>query len=392
MRFRALSLVAGVAVLALTAGGVLASIDEVDQHQNGATQSWDAGDNGTAQTFTAAVSGHLDRVALWSLTTEWTITGADLLSGGPTGTLLATSSSATSVTAGAWLNLSFSPTVQVTAGSTYAVVLHTSGAVRLGGTCDAGAYTRGDALGLRNGTWQAIPSVSGFDSCVTDLAFQEGVIPTPIVAPPTIAMTFGSASIPVGGTTTLTFTITNPNLLVRPEARPALAAYGTLTNIGFTDTLPAGLLIATPNNIGGSCGGAIIATAGTNLVSIAGLTLAPEATCGFGVDVIGAAAGTKVNTTSQVASTEAATGDPATASITVSALSTPTPPVTAAPTAPATAAPTPGATATPPPTATGDSSGPGNDTVLLPALALAAIASFAATMFVLRSESRVHNR
>jgi hypothetical protein len=213
-------------------------------------------------------------------------------------------------------------------------------------------------------------------------------------------MTFGSASIPVGGTTTLTFTITNPNLLVRPEARPALAAYGTLTNIGFTDTLPAGLLIATPNNIGGSCGGAIIATAGTNLVSIAGLTLAPEATCGFGVDVIGAAAGTKVNTTSQVASTEAATGDPATASITVSALSTPTPPVTAAPTAPATAAPTapataaptPGATATPPPTATGDSSGPGNDTVLLPALALAAIASFAATMFVLRSESRVHNR
>ena len=377
MRFRALSLVAGVAVLALTAGGALASSDAVDQHQDGAATSWDAGDNGTAQTFTPAVSGHLGRVSLWGLDSlGGTITGVDLLSGGPTGTLLATSSAATPIS-GAWFDAAFSPTVQVNAGSLYAIVLHTSGGVRIGGTCVAGTYTRGEALGLRGGVWQTIPSVPAFGSCITDFAFEEWVTAGATASPPTVAMAFGAASIPVGGTTSLTFTITNPNTVPTPEVRPALPSPGTLTNIGFTDTLPAGLSIATPNNIGGSCGGVITATAGTNLVSITGLSLAAGATCGFGINITGIAAGAKANSTSAITSAEGGTGDPATASITVAALLP---------------APTPSPIVTAPPTSAADSRGPGSDSLPLPFLALTAAAALAATRFVLRSESRVGRR
>jgi hypothetical protein len=389
MRFRALSLVAGVAVLALTAGGVLAAIDAVDQHQDGASHSWDAGDHGTAQTFTAAVSGHLDRVSLWGLATTGTITGIDLLDGGPTGAFLGASLSATPVN-GAWFDAVFSTPVQVTAGSMYAIVLHTSGAVRIGGTCDTGAYTRGDALGFRNDVgWETIPGVDAFDSCIADFAFQEWVIPDALAAPPTVAMAFGAASIPVGGTTSLIFTITNPNTVLTVDARPELV-FGTLTNISFTDPLPAGLLIATPNNIVGSCG-TITAAAGTNLVSMAGLTLAAGATCTFAVDVVGVAPGVQANTTSAITSTQSDPGLAATASITVTALSTPAPAPTPTQSVLAvTAAPV--RTNTPPPTSTGDSRGPGGESPLLPLLALTAVAALAATTFVLRSESRVHHR
>ena len=71
------------------------------------------------------------------------------------------------------------------------------------------------------------------------------------VSAPTIAKAFGAAAIAVGGTTSLSFTITNPSTST------------SLTGVGFTDALPAGLVVATPNGLTGSCGGGTIAaTAG----------------------------------------------------------------------------------------------------------------------------------
>ncbi|MFG3701809.1 ice-binding family protein, partial [Micromonospora sp. NPDC047620] len=55
------------------------------------------------------------------------------------------------------------------------------------------------------------------------------------IAPPTIAKAFGDAIIPSGGTTSLEFTLSNPN--------PGTS----LTGVGFSDTLPAGLVVSTPN-------------------------------------------------------------------------------------------------------------------------------------------------
>jgi uncharacterized repeat protein (TIGR01451 family) len=134
-----------------------------------------------------------------------------------------------------------------------------------------------------------------------------------LLAPPTIAKAFGAASIFVNGTTTLSFTITNPN------------AGSQLTGVGFSDTLPSGLVIATPNGLTGSCGGGTIgATAGTTTISLTGAILAGGASCNFSVNVKAVAAGTQNNTTTVVASNEAGAGNAATASINVVALAPPT--------------------------------------------------------------------
>src|SRR3954451_20838338 len=59
---------------------------------------------------------------------------------------------------------------------------------------------------------------------------------------PTISKSFLPPAIRPNATTSLTFTITNPN------------AATALTGVGFTDTLPTGLAVATPNGLGSTCG------------------------------------------------------------------------------------------------------------------------------------------
>lgn len=123
---------------------------------------------------------------------------------------------------------------------------------------------------------------------------------------PTISKAFGAANIPVGGTTSLSFTITNPN------------GGGSLTGVGFTDTLPAGLVVSTPNGLAGSCGGGTItATAASGSVSLTGATLAASSSCNFSVNVTGTTAGTQNNTTGTVSSIESGAGGVASASLVV---------------------------------------------------------------------------
>ena len=83
------------------------------------------------------------------------------------------------------------------------------------------------------------------------------------VNPPSISKSFGAASINVGASTSLSFSISNPN------------GSSSLSGVGFSDTLPAGLVVATPNGSTGSCGGGTItATAGSGSISLSGATLA----------------------------------------------------------------------------------------------------------------------
>lgn len=94
--------------------------------------------------------------------------------------------------------------------------------------------------------------------------------------PLNISIGFGASSLYIGGSTSLTYTLTNP-----PSGSPPV------TSVGFTNTLPAGLVVATPNNLTGSCGGGTIsATPGSSTISLSGGTLAAGASCTFSVDVV----------------------------------------------------------------------------------------------------------
>ena len=129
-----------------------------------------------------------------------------------------------------------------------------------------------------------------------------------VIAPPAISKSFGASAIGLGQSTSLSFTITNSN----PNGTPAL------NGVGFTDTLPANLVVATPNGLTGSCGvgGTITATAGSGSVSLAGATLPAGASCTFSLNVTGTAAGTSINAVT-VNSTNAGQGNTATAQLIV---------------------------------------------------------------------------
>jgi arabinogalactan endo-1,4-beta-galactosidase len=130
--------------------------------------------------------------------------------------------------------------------------------------------------------------------------------PPPTKLPPTITKAFGSPGVNLGADTTLTFTVSNSN------------NSDSLSGIGFTDNLPAGLLVSTPNGLTGSCGnGTIAASAGSTSVSLAGATLSAGGSCNFVVNVTGSALGPQNNVTTAVTSAEAGNGDAASAKITV---------------------------------------------------------------------------
>jgi uncharacterized repeat protein (TIGR01451 family) len=109
------------------------------------------------------------------------------------------------------------------------------------------------------------------------------VVNGPSILPPNISKAFAQPAIAVNGTTTLTFTISNPNAAV------------PLTNVRFTDAFPTGILSSTTPNIGGTCTGTL--TPAGNRRSVTGTipTLAGGATCTFTVDVVGANPGSFTN-------------------------------------------------------------------------------------------------
>src|SRR5262249_20700831 len=90
-----------------------------------------------------------------------------------------------------------------------------------------------------------------------------------------------------------------------------------LTGVAFTDPLPAGLVVATPNGLMGTCdSGTITATAGSGSIMLAGAMLAANASCMFSVNVTGTSPGEKDNSLT-VTSNEAGPSNPSTASLLV---------------------------------------------------------------------------
>src|SRR5258708_11405307 len=147
-----------------------------------------------------------------------------------------------------------------------------------------------------------------------------------------IAKGFSPNVINQGANSTLVFTLTQANF----------ATPGGSTDIEFSDTLPPGVVVATPNGLNtGTCGPTnamlvITATAGSSSITVGdfpdrniggdgtGINVAPAGTpgdtCQFSVNVTGTTTGTKVNITSngiQGKDLTDASGNPGTATLNV---------------------------------------------------------------------------
>jgi hypothetical protein len=129
---------------------------------------------------------------------------------------------------------------------------------------------------------------------------------TPPTAP-TITSAFTPNVVGVGGTSTLAFTITDTN------------SSGTETGIGFTDTLPAGLVVDAPNGESGTCGtnGVVTANSGTSTINLTagslkgGASGASGTNCVVSVNVTSNTPAAYSNNTGLVTSSDgsSATGD-----------------------------------------------------------------------------------
>jgi len=120
-------------------------------------------------------------------------------------------------------------TATATAGS--GSVSLAAGTLAAGGNCSVSVNVQATTAGIKNNSVSVTSTESGpgntSNASIT------------VVSPPVIIKAFGAASIFVGGSTSLTFTIQNNN------------AAANLTGIGFTDNLPAGLVVSTPNGLTG---------------------------------------------------------------------------------------------------------------------------------------------
>ena len=133
-----------------------------------------------------------------------------------------------------------------------------------------------------------------------------------VISPPVLSKAFNLSSILLNGTSTLMFTLTNPNNF----------AAGSLSGIEFTDNnttgWPSGVTMASGGPTA-ACNGGSYTTTSPNSLTFSGGSLAANASCSFSVTVTGATVGLKVNTTSTVTATGpiALTGNTATANLVV---------------------------------------------------------------------------
>lgn len=149
--------------------------------------------------------------------------------------------------------------------------------IGVGANLTGRALSVGAAVGLAGGG-----TVGG---CSTPAALPIGV------QPPTLTKAFNAPSILVGGTSTLTITLLNPN------------ATGAALTAALVDTLPAGVVVAALPNASTTCAGsgAVLATAGSGTITLpAGRSIpagsgATAGSCTVTVDVTGSSAGVFLN-------------------------------------------------------------------------------------------------
>ena len=178
----------------------------------------------------------------------------------------------------------------------------TSGATFAGGvTCTLAVDVLGDEAGQYLNISDSITSAETGPNTTSD---GYGTDNLDVIAPPVIAKAFGANSILTNASTTLKFTIYNPNSFV------------TLSGVNFTDNLPSGLVVSNPNELTYTCNGTVTADVGTSIVSWAAGTLSANDSCEIQLKVTSPSTGLKENIV-EVSSTNGGTGNTAEADLLV---------------------------------------------------------------------------
>ncbi|MBL8520264.1 MAG: DUF11 domain-containing protein, partial [Betaproteobacteria bacterium] len=170
-----------------------------------------------------------------------------------------------------------------------------------GGSCTVTVQVTSATNGSHVNTTTAVASTNGgTGTTATDTLF---------VGKVSITKSFSASVFEVGGTSTITFTLTNNT-------------GANATGVAFTDMFPGGMqnnAVAATN----TCGGAVTATNGATAISLAGGAINAGASCTITKQVTGTAGGVFTNTTSGVTRTgDAVPGNPASAPYTVVAAPT----------------------------------------------------------------------
>jgi uncharacterized repeat protein (TIGR01451 family) len=185
--------------------------------------------------------------------------------------------------------------VSFTAGS----VALTGGAIPASGSCTVMVNLAGTTAGTKTNTTSELTTAQGLTGAPATA--------TVVVRPPqlpTLTKAFSPPTVAVGGTTTLTFTLTNPNPFV------------VLSRITFADPFPGGLAVAANPAVTNTCGGVPSVGPFALAVAHANASLPAGGSCTFSVNVTATSAGVKTNTTT-IVSSSAGIGSPATGTLTV---------------------------------------------------------------------------
>ncbi|CAM2065570.1 IPTL-CTERM sorting domain-containing protein [Sulfidibacter corallicola] len=183
----------------------------------------------------------------------------------------------------------------LTAVSGSSSISYDGGTVAAGATCTITVDVTPSAPGDYGSTSGNLTSSLGDSGTASDVL---RVNPAPV-----FNKAFSSASIPVTGTATLTFTIDNS------------ASTADATALDFIDNLPVGLVVASPANVVSGCSGGILtAVAGSGSISYTGGTVGAASSCTISVDVTSDTEGDYVNLTGNLTSS---LGDSGTATATL---------------------------------------------------------------------------
>jgi len=201
----------------------------------------------------------------------------------PSGVQVAATPSANSTCVGATFNPG--------AGATS--LIFSGGTIPANGSCTASVVVTSASAGVYNNTSGYISSA---ESGTNSGAGGSASATLTVLAHPVISKAFSPNPIYSGSTSTLKFTITNPNS-------------GTaLTGVGFTDTFPANLSVSAAP-VTPQCGGTVTSTLGS--ITLTGGSIPAGSSCSVSVLTTSSTPGSYENTSGAVASTNGGTGNTA---------------------------------------------------------------------------------